>query len=159
MDNAETARPHFANIPAPICQEVLAGRLVNVEAVSAPSGEVLGISVWERHSSVAGETLLAETIEHPKAVETTLALLAASPIPGPIDIDFVDIGGDMYILEVNTRFGGGYPTSHLAGADFPGLMAAAVQGHIAPLKSDYERGVKMMKKLTPIRFDDAIVKG
>ena len=37
-----------------------------------------------------------------------------------LDCDaFIDENGDVYILEMNARFGGGYPFSHLAGVNLP----------------------------------------
>ena len=138
----------------PIAQPYLAGCLVNVEACSCPGGSLLALSAWRRHRSVGGETLLAETVEHPRALELAKTLLAASPIPGPIDIDMIETHDQLWILEVNTRFGGGYPTSHLAGADFPGAMVEALAGHrgARPMRSA-RPNVVMMKELLPVYYE------
>ena len=147
-----SAEAHWNKIFEPLAQEFVSGRLINVEAISSPDGEVLGLSVWERLSSIAGETLLAETIEHEAAFKTALDLLETSPIPGPIDIDMIDVDGRIVILEVNTRFGGGYPASHLAGAAFPETMVEWVSGAPRGRLRRYRPGIRMMKKLTPITF-------
>lgn len=152
-----SAKRHWDSLDAPMAQAYLSGRLINVEACSSPDGQLLAISAWERHSSVAGETLLSETIDHPSALELVEALLKRCPIPGPVDVDIVDVGGELYILEVNTRFGGGYPTSHLAGADFPGVMVAHLQGQPSGVSRRYRRGIYMMKELDPVAYDLAKV--
>jgi carbamoyl-phosphate synthase large subunit len=153
FDSHDSANKHWHAIPSPIAQEVLRGRLVNVEACSDCHGRLLGVSAWARHQSVAGETLLAETIEHEAAIQAAIQLLKTYPIPGPIDIDMVEIDGRIYFLEVNTRFGGGYPVSHLAGADFPGLMVNAMAGHYPDNLVRYRTGVSMMKELYPVVYD------
>lgn len=148
------ARGHWAGVDSPIAQEYIEGRLVNVEACSDTNGKLLGISAWERLRSVAGETLLTKTIEHQEAIRQVQKLLDFSPIPGPIDIDLIEVGDELYFLEINTRFGGGYPTSHLAGADFTGAMLRSIQGK-APRDELmlYKRNVMMMKELDPVIYD------
>lgn len=153
-----SAEEHWMNSDTPmIAQPFLHGRLVNVEACSDQSGKLIGISVWERHLSIAGETLLAETIEHPRAIRIAQQLLEASPIPGPIDIDLIETDRKMYVLEVNTRFGGGYPVSHLAGADFTGALVGVLQGRPPETIYRYRAGVTMMKEIEPVVFDSSRV--
>jgi carbamoyl-phosphate synthase large subunit len=153
-----SAEEHWTSYNAPmIAQPYVNGRLVNVEACSDQTGKLMGISVWERHLSIAGETLLAETIEHSRALQTAQQLLEASPIPGPIDIDMIEADGKMYVLEVNTRFGGGYPASHLAGADFTGALVGALDGQHPETIYRYRTGVTMMKEIDPVVFDSSRV--
>ncbi len=153
-----SAEDHWASSDTPmIAQPFVQGRLVNVEACSDQTGKLMGISVWERHKSIGGETLLAETIEHAKAVRTAQQLLEVSPIPGPIDIDMIEADGRIHVLEVNTRFGGGYPVSHLAGADFTGALVGALQGRQPDTIHKYRAGVIMMKEIDPVAFDTSRV--
>lgn len=153
-----SAEEHWASSDAQmIAQPYVRGRLVNVEACSDQTGRLVGICAWERHVSIAGETLLAETIEHPRAIRTAQRLLEVSPIPGPIDIDMIEADGRLHVLEVNTRFGGGYPTSHLAGADFTGALVAALQGRHPETINRYRAGVTMIKEIEPVAFDGSRV--
>ena len=136
----------------PIAQKFVNGRLINVEICSDLQGQPLIGTVWERLSSIAGETGLAKTIDMPAALDFIVSVLKLIPVPGPIDVDLVDTGKELVVLEVNTRFGGGYPVSQLAGADFPGAMEHSLRG-IRPQKFDrYRRDVVMMKALTPMEY-------
>jgi|LSQX01.3.fsa_nt_gb carbamoyl-phosphate synthase large subunit len=55
-------------------------------------------------------------------------------------------GTSVSVLEINLRFGGGYPGSHLAGADFPSKIASKIKGEvIKPSIRDYQRVTVMMK--------------
>lgn len=157
LHDEASARAHWAGVPAPIAQRYTVGRLINVEACSDVDGNILSMSAWFRHSSVAGETLLAETIHHEPALATVKRLLEVSPVPGPIDVDLIEVGDTMHVLELNTRFGGGYPTSHLAGADFPGAMVASLDGVRPADPYRFRDHVLMMKELMPVQFDPAKV--
>lgn len=67
----------------------------------------------------AGETDCAETINskelinYGEKVSNTLKHIAN------LDVDLFLVKNKPYILEMNARFGGGYPFSHLAGANLP----------------------------------------
>ena len=51
------------------------------------------------------------------------------------------------LLEINPRFGGGYPCSHLCGADFPAKLIAIYKGQkLIPNIGDYPAGVYMFKQ-------------
>jgi len=67
---------------------------------------------------------------------------------GPLDADLFVDGDVASVLEVNLRFGGGYPVSHFAGADFPGKIVRMIHGEaVEPSMGDYQRDVVMMKEL------------
>jgi len=156
--NMEQLATDFANTEKAIIQQYLQGRLINVEVCSDANGHPLAGSVWERLSSVDGETALAKTIEHPAALDLVLRLLKKIPVAGPIDVDLIEVDGSLFLIEVNTRFGGGYPVSHLAGADFPGAMVRSMSGTAQPDFDRYRRDVVMMKSLVPMEFDSSVVK-
>jgi len=50
------------------------------------------------------------------------------------------------VLEMNPRFGGGYPNSHLAGANFPAMILQMVRGEsVQQTLGNYQSGIMMMK--------------
>jgi carbamoyl-phosphate synthase large subunit len=53
----------------------------------------------------------------------------------------------LMLLEINPRFGGGYPCSHLCGADFPAKLIALCKGQkLTPDFGNYPEGVYMFKQ-------------
>ncbi len=78
-----------------------------------------------------------------RLIEQTIAPLNLS---GPIDMDIFKIDGQYYILEINPRFGGGYPHAYTCGINFPKMIARNLSGQtIEPKIGDYEEGVCMLK--------------
>jgi len=55
-------------------------------------------------------------------------------IRGNLDVDVImdPEEGIPYVIDINARFGGGYPFSHMAGADLPGAYIAWAQGRKEP---------------------------
>ncbi len=54
----------------------------------------------------------------------------------------------IYLLEMNPRFGGGYPFSHIAGADIPRyLIALAKRSSVDPRWLQVETGVRGYKDI------------
>ena len=60
--------------------------------------------------------------------------------------------GEVYGIEINPRFGGGYPLSYLAGANFPGwLIAECFNNEEIPFFDQWEDNLLML------RYDDEII--
>ncbi len=68
----------------------------------------------------AGETDKAVTVDPAPCTRIAERIAEASDLTGLIDVDvFVDDFGGASVIDINPRFGGGYPFVHLAGADVP----------------------------------------
>jgi carbamoyl-phosphate synthase large subunit len=78
----------------------------------------------------AGETDIATTEERDDLKALGLRLGNLLGHPGNLDVDvFVD-GNELSVLELNCRFGGGYPFTHAAGANFPAAIIAWLNGEM-----------------------------
>lgn len=93
------------------------------------SGRYRGCVVRRKVAMRAGETDIAEVVDADARFESLARSLAAlSRHPGCMDVDVFDAGGDLMVLEMNARFGGGYPFSHAAGVDMPCALVAWLRG-------------------------------
>ncbi len=107
-----------------LVQEKLSGVEYGMDVVNDLQGRYRGTFVRRKLSMRAGETDQAVTENHPgleaigRRIGETLGHI------GNLDCDvFVD--GDQYrVLELNPRFGGGYPFCHLAGVNLPAALIA-----------------------------------
>lgn len=134
-----------------LIQERLVGEEYDLDLLCDFDGNALAIVPWRKYSSRLGETEQAITVDSPPLLDFGLALVKAlGHHIGPMDVDLFVTGDSIQILEMNPRFGGGYPVSHLAGADFPALILRLLRGEsVEPRIGDYRHGVVMMKDIVP----------
>ena len=147
---AEEAHEAAKRCEDPIYQEYIAGTEVNLEILGDLDGEPVRCSVWRKYRSVNGETALSQTVRDEELIEYARILGSALRLVGPNDVDLIRAeDGDIYLIEVNTRFGGGYPVSQLAGAGFPEALLQMTRGESVEWDDSFDDGVWMMKTLQP----------
>jgi carbamoyl-phosphate synthase large subunit len=135
-----------AYAPDMIMQERLTGEEHSLDVLNDLDGRVLSVVVKRKVLMRAGETDQAETIAHPAALTLGERLGRELGHVGPLDVDLFIDGDRLTVLELNTRFGGAYPASHMAGADFPRKIVAMLRGERVDRDlGAYEPGVAMMK--------------
>lgn len=83
------------------------------------SKEVTDIFVKEKIRMRAGETEKSLSVSVPQIEDIVKNILTVLPLCGPLDMDFFLFDGEYYLLEINPRFGGGYPHAFMCGANFP----------------------------------------
>lgn len=130
-----------------LIQQFTPGHEINVEVLGDLDGRPVASSVWTKFRSNLGETEAAETTDDPEVRAVALQAAEALRVCGPMDIDLMRVDDRIVIIEFNPRFGGGYPVSHLAGADFPGKIMRMARGEQLVDDSDYTPGIAMMKEL------------
>lgn len=105
-----------------IIQEKLKGQEFGLDVINDLQGNYVTTLVKKKIAMRSGETDCAETIdskelrEYGEKISTTLKHIAN------LDVDLFLVKDKPYILEMNARFGGGYPFSHLAGANLPKVI-------------------------------------
>ncbi len=102
-----------------IIQEKLGGKEYGLDVINNLEGEYQNTIVKKKYAMRSGETDCAETVDSPelKALGKTIGEKLHHVANLDMDV-FVD-NDKPFILEMNARFGGGYPFSHIAGVDLP----------------------------------------
>lgn len=135
----------------PLIQERLIGEEVTIDVLGDLQGRVLDIVQRKRIKVRAGEVERGITISDHRIEE--LALRAANSLKprGCINLQcFLTERGPVF-TEINPRFGGGYPLSQAAGADFPGMIVRFLDGEEVPARlGQYESGVLMLRYDTEV---------
>jgi carbamoyl-phosphate synthase large subunit len=137
----------FETCPEPMIQEFAAGEEYGYDLFCDKNYKPVSVFCKRKLAMRAGETDKAVSTNSKNLIELGLKVAEAFPIFGPADIDFKTGKNGPLLLEINPRFGGGYPCSHLCGADFPAKLIAMRKGQ--SLKSDignYPDGVYMFKQ-------------
>jgi carbamoyl-phosphate synthase large subunit len=147
---AEELAAFYHYQPDMIVQEAIVGDEFDIELCTDLAGQPVGVSTWRKYRSVLGETEQAETFRDERVIEFALRFGRLFGAVGPMDMDVIRVGEKLIVLEANTRFGGGYPVSHLAGADFPKLLVSLVKHGTAEPNFSFAPGIVMMKRLSII---------
>lgn len=140
-------------IPEAIIQEYLMGEEITIDAICDFDNEVISVVPRQRLKIRAGEVERAITRKEKPLLEWGKRIAEYLKGEGPINIQcFLTERGPVF-TEINPRFGGGYPLSFYAGADFPSMIIKMVKGEkVAPCIGDFDDGLVMM------RYDHAILK-
>lgn len=134
-----------------IVQEMLMGEEITVDFAIDKTGRYLGGVPRKRLEVRAGEVSKGVTIKSP-TVENLVRDLAEE-LPGAYGVLNVQVflntqTDEATILEINPRFGGGYPLSHEAGADFITALLRSNKG--------LSTSINWSQNLAMIRYDEAV---
>lgn len=102
-----------------LIQERLTGVEYGLDVFNDLNGKFLTCVPKIKLGMRAGETDCAEIIDDSTLFELGQKLSNKLHHIANLDVDCYNVGDKNYILEMNCRFGGQYPFSHLAGANFP----------------------------------------
>ena len=102
-----------------IFQECLRGQEYGADIINDLDGTYQNSIVKKKIAMRAGETDIAELMDVPEIRKETERLGKLTGHIGNMDCDVFLVDGKPYILEMNARFGGGYPFSHMGGCNLP----------------------------------------
>lgn len=115
-----------------LIQEVIKGAEYGLDIVNDFNKKHRGVSVKQKLSMRAGETDKAITVDNARLREIGSVIGKSLKHIGNLDCDVLERDGEYYVLELNPRFGGGYPFSHEAGVNIPKAIVAWSQGEDVP---------------------------
>lgn len=102
-----------------IFQEYLTGQEYGVDIINNLKGVFQKAIVKKKIAMRAGETDIAEVVENQCILEEAQRLGKLTKHLANLDCDVFLVNNVPYFLEMNARFGGGYPFSHVSGCDLP----------------------------------------
>ena len=102
-----------------LIQEVLNGQEYGLDVINDLEGNYQNTIVKQKYAMRSGETDCALTVRWEEADKLGKTLSILLHHIGNLDVDVFKVEEKIYVLEMNARFGGGYPFSHLAGVDLP----------------------------------------
>lgn len=105
-----------------LIQEKITGLEYGLDIMNDLEGCFRSVSVKQKLAMRAGETDKAVTVANTVLEQMGKCLGENLKHVGNLDCDILEQDGKYYVLELNPRFGGGYPFSHEAGANLPGAI-------------------------------------
>lgn len=137
----------FEAISEPMVQEILVGTEYGYDLFGDNDFNPVSVYCKEKLAMRAGETDKAVSTADPELIKFGRKLLDSMKLLGPADVDVILTKDGPSLLEINPRFGGGYPCSHMAGADFSGKVIAMRNGSkLSPDIGSCPDGVCMLKQ-------------
>ncbi len=112
-------------------QQKLIGDEYGLDVVNDLDANHVATFAKRKLSMRAGETDRAVVVDDPELIQIGRRLGSILGHVGNLDCDVIVQDGIPYVLEMNPRFGGGYPFSHVGGANIPAAMVAWASGREA----------------------------
>ena len=110
-------------------QEKLTGSEFGLDIMNDLNGKNVGVSVKQKLAMRAGETDKAVTVDLPEVREMGRMIGEALGHIGNLDVDIMQRADGAYcVLELNPRFGGGFPFSYEAGVNMPKAIIQWAKG-------------------------------
>ncbi len=111
-----------------LIQEYINGVELGLEVINDLNGNYITTLSKEKLAMRAGETDSAITIENEDVSSLGEKLSLSLKHIANLDVDVFISDDKYYVLEMNARFGGQYPFSHLAGVDLPKQIVKWLKG-------------------------------
>ena len=116
-------------------QEKLTGNEYGLDIMNDLEGNNVAVSVKQKLAMRSGETDKAITVDLPEVRGIGETIGRNLNHIGNLDVDIMQrANGDYCVLELNPRFGGGYPFSYEAGANLPLAILKWLRGEDVEIK-------------------------
>lgn len=110
-------------------QEKLTGNEFGLDVMNDLESNNVAVSVKQKLAMRAGETDKAITVDLPEVREMGATIGRNLKHIGNLDVDIMQrANGDYCVLELNPRFGGGFPFSYEAGVNLPKAIMMWLRG-------------------------------
>lgn len=112
-----------------LIQQKIEGQEYGLDVMNDLKGNNRAVSVKKKLAMRAGETDKAQTVDNAEIRSIGRTLGQNLHHLGNLDVDVFEKDGKYYVLELNPRFGGGFPFSYEAGVNFPGAIIEWLKGN------------------------------
>lgn len=131
-----------------LIQEFLEGTEYGIDIFNTYQGTPVRCVIKQKVAMRSGETDKAITVENKQIFECAYRLAESLKHIGNLDFDLLERNGKLYIIDMNPRFGGGYPATHMAGVNLLELLVRLNEGQrVEPEFHNYVCNLLVMKEV------------
>lgn len=135
-----------------VIQERLCGQEYGLDVVNDLEGRYVCTFVKRKLVMRAGETDRAITVKNAQLEEMGGVIGRKLGHIGVLDCDAIVTENGCYVIDMNPRFGGGYPFSHMAGADLPAALLAWANRELPD-----SRWLRIEPNIVASKYDELVV--
>lgn len=146
IENIESLKSLFHD--GMMIQEFLAGDEYGVDVFNTFEFEPVRCVVKKKIAMRSGETDKALSVENKDIQKLILKLARVLGHIGNLDCDIIKTSRGLFVIDLNPRFGGGYPATHATGTNLISLLVDMVEGKkIEPDFDSYKKNLLVMKEI------------
>ncbi|WP_353120199.1 ATP-grasp domain-containing protein [Myroides odoratus] len=129
-----------------LIQEKIPGKEYGMDVLNDLNGNYVGTFVRQKLQMRSGETDKAISVIDERFEQIGRIIGEQLKHIGNLDCDVFEYEGELYVLELNPRFGGGYPFSHEAGNNTAAIYIEWLKGNMdVSSYSNYQEGIMFSK--------------
>lgn len=149
VDNLDKVKSLFHD--GLMVQEVLKGTEYGCDVFNTFEEKPVRCVVKRKISMRSGETDKSVTVDNKKLQQVGIELGRKLGHIGNLDFDVFDTEAGPFIIDINPRFGGGYPATHAAGCNHLDLLIRMCNGeNITPDFDSYTKNLLVMKVINVV---------
>lgn len=134
-----------------LVQQYIPGKEYTLDVLADFAGRVLVVVPRERLEVRSGEVSKSRTVKRMDLIDQGQYIVEQLGAIGPVTVQCIDTGMEIYWMEINPRFGGGVPLAIEAGVDYPVLLAKMAAGEkVEPQLGQFRDNLYML------RYDQAV---
>ena len=132
-----------------LIQEMLGGEEYGLDIINDLEGNFQNTIIRKKIAMRSGETDIAEIVENNTIYNMSVTLSEKLGHIANLDCDIFLKDNVPFVLEMNARFGGGYPFGHIAGANLPLAIIQWLESKKVDLNIlKAQTGIKAYKNIT-----------
>lgn len=107
-----------------VAQSIIEGDIFCIDVINDLNGRFVTSLIRKRLFMGAQETDVAEMVDSKEINEVAKKLSLATKHQGCMDVDVIKNGDDLYVIDLNLRFGGSHIFSLMSGTNIPAALIA-----------------------------------
>jgi carbamoyl-phosphate synthase large subunit len=119
--NPEDLADALSRDPSLIIQKFIEGKEYTVDCYISKRGNICGVSPRERIEVAGGEVVITKTVRNSELIKLSIDTIKKLGLVGPVTLQFIveKNTSEIYLMEINPRFGGGVIASIESGFNYP----------------------------------------
>ena len=139
-----------------IIQKFIEGKEYTVDCYISKRGLICGVSPRERIAVAGGEVVITKTVRNSELINLSIDTIKKLGLVGPVTLQFIKDKNtsEIYLMEINPRFGGGVIASIESGYDYPLMMLQDTMNH-DPLVVENGKEVIMKRYFEEVFYENS----